>query len=80
MPKTVAAGHASCTKPRTSVEGSRRYLQISMRRPNRQEGTVLLQPGIIGLGRMGAKMARRLLAGGHRCVVFDRSPKPGGSR
>jgi len=30
---------------------------------------------MIGLGRMGANMVRRLLAGGHRCVVFDRSPK-----
>src|SRR3981189_2403399 len=34
-----------------------------------------MQLGIIGLGRMGANMARRLLAGGHRCVVFDRTPK-----
>ena len=34
-----------------------------------------MQIGMIGLGRMGANMARRLLAGGHRCVVFDRSPK-----
>src|SRR5437868_10502090 len=34
-----------------------------------------MQMGMIGLGRMGANMARRLLAGGHRCVVFDRSPK-----
>src|SRR5207253_10963792 len=25
-------------------------------------------------GRMGANMARRLLRGGHKCVVFDRSP------
>jgi 6-phosphogluconate dehydrogenase len=31
--------------------------------------------GMIGLGRMGANMVHRLLAGGHRCVVFDRSPK-----
>jgi 6-phosphogluconate dehydrogenase len=30
---------------------------------------------MIGLGRMGANMVRRLLAGGHQCVVFDRSPK-----
>jgi 6-phosphogluconate dehydrogenase len=30
---------------------------------------------MIGLGRMGANMARRLLAGGHECVVFDMSPK-----
>src|SRR3546814_9551393 len=33
-----------------------------------------MQLGMIGLGRMGANMARRLLAGGHDCVVFDRSP------
>jgi 6-phosphogluconate dehydrogenase len=30
--------------------------------------------GMIGLGRMGANMVRRLLKGGHECVVFDRSP------
>ena len=34
-----------------------------------------MQLGMIGLGRMGANMVRRLLAGGHQCVVFDRSPK-----
>jgi 6-phosphogluconate dehydrogenase len=34
-----------------------------------------MQLGMIGLGRMGANMARRLLRGGHQCVVFDRSPK-----
>jgi len=30
---------------------------------------------MIGLGRMGANMVRRLLKDGHQCVVFDRSPK-----
>src|SRR5258708_28227020 len=30
--------------------------------------------GMIGLGRMGANMVRRLLRGGHQCVVFDVSP------
>jgi 6-phosphogluconate dehydrogenase len=34
-----------------------------------------MQLGMIGLGRMGANMVRRILKGGHRCVVFDRSPK-----
>jgi len=34
-----------------------------------------MQLGMIGLGRMGANMVRRLLKGGHRCVVFNRSPK-----
>jgi 6-phosphogluconate dehydrogenase len=34
-----------------------------------------MQLGMIGMGRMGANMVRRLLRGGHQCVVFDRSPK-----
>jgi 6-phosphogluconate dehydrogenase len=34
-----------------------------------------MQIGMIGLGRMGANMVRRLLTGGHQCIVFDRSPK-----
>lgn len=29
--------------------------------------------GMIGLGRMGANMVRRLMNGGHQCVVYDRS-------
>lgn len=34
-----------------------------------------MQLGMIGLGRMGANMVRRLLKGGHDCVVFDMSRK-----
>jgi 6-phosphogluconate dehydrogenase len=30
--------------------------------------------GIVGLGRMGANIARRLMRAGHRCVVWDRDP------
>src|SRR5690349_3833608 len=30
-----------------------------------------MQLGMIGLGRMGANMVRRLIKGGHECVVFD---------
>jgi 6-phosphogluconate dehydrogenase len=33
-----------------------------------------MQIGMIGLGRMGASMVRRLLKGGHDCVVHDRNP------
>jgi 6-phosphogluconate dehydrogenase len=33
-----------------------------------------MQIGMIGLGRMGANMVRRLLKGGHQCVAFDRAP------
>jgi 6-phosphogluconate dehydrogenase len=32
-----------------------------------------MQLGMIGLGRMGGNMVRRLLKGGHQCVAFDRS-------
>jgi 6-phosphogluconate dehydrogenase len=34
-----------------------------------------MQLGMIGLGRMGANMVRRLMNDGHQCVVFDRSPQ-----
>jgi 6-phosphogluconate dehydrogenase len=34
-----------------------------------------MQLGMVGLGRMGANMVRRLLKGSHRCVVFDMSAK-----
>jgi len=34
-----------------------------------------MQLGMIGLGRMGANMVRRLLRGGHQCVVYDMSSK-----
>src|SRR5260370_5265091 len=34
-----------------------------------------MQKGMIGRGRMGANMARRLIRKGHTCVVFNRSPQ-----
>ena len=34
-----------------------------------------MQIGIIGLGKMGGNMTRRLMKAGHRCVVFARSQK-----
>ena len=33
-----------------------------------------MQLGMIGLGRMGANLVRRLMRDGHRCVVYDVSP------
>jgi 6-phosphogluconate dehydrogenase len=35
-----------------------------------------MQIGMIGLGRMGANMVRRLIRKGHSCVVFNRTPQP----
>src|SRR6266567_5048947 len=34
-----------------------------------------MELGMVGLGRMGANMVRRLIRGGHRCLVFDVTPK-----
>jgi len=34
-----------------------------------------MQFGMVGLGRMGANMVRRLMRSGHTCVVYDRSPQ-----
>ncbi|MDR3636394.1 MAG: decarboxylating 6-phosphogluconate dehydrogenase [Isosphaeraceae bacterium] len=34
-----------------------------------------MQLGMIGLGRMGANMTRRLMKAGHDCVVYDRNPE-----
>jgi 6-phosphogluconate dehydrogenase len=36
-----------------------------------------MQLGMIGLGRMGANIVRRLMHNGHTCAVYDRDPKPG---
>jgi len=33
-----------------------------------------MQLGMVGLGRMGSNMVRRLMRSGHECVVFDRNP------
>ena len=33
-----------------------------------------MQLGMVGLGRMGANIVRRLMRGGHECVVFDVNP------
>ncbi|MDO8988807.1 MAG: decarboxylating 6-phosphogluconate dehydrogenase [Sideroxyarcus sp.] len=34
-----------------------------------------MQIAMVGLGRMGANMARRLMQGGHKCVVYDQNPQ-----
>ncbi|MBL8587777.1 MAG: decarboxylating 6-phosphogluconate dehydrogenase [Methylobacteriaceae bacterium] len=36
-----------------------------------------MQLGMVGLGRMGANLVRRLMRAGHACVVYDRDPAPG---
>ena len=36
-----------------------------------------MQIGVIGLGRMGGNIVRRLMSAGHQCVVFDTNPEAG---
>jgi len=36
-----------------------------------------MQIGVVGLGRMGGNISRRLMKHGHQCVVFDQNPAPG---
>ena len=33
-----------------------------------------MQIGVVGLGRMGGNISRRLMRAGHACVVFDANP------
>jgi len=55
-----------------------RVLATSLQVENKEiyMSTSAMQLGMIGLGRMGANMVRRLLRKKHSCVVFNRSPKP----
>src|SRR5438552_7493648 len=43
--------------------------------PHSRPHTSSMQLGMIGLGRMGANMVRRLMRAGHECVVFDMNPE-----
>ena len=42
---------------------------------HRYEGTKMAQLGMVGLGRMGANIVRRLMRDGHECVVYDINPE-----
>src|SRR5207245_850043 len=58
----------SCERPGTRSLGRERSLD---ERGCGQREEARMQDGMIGLGRMGANMVRRLMRGGHRCVVHD---------
>src|SRR3954470_15832305 len=58
---------ASRSRPTTRRPGSSRAKPLF-----RKEQT--MQIGMMGLGRMGANMVRRLLRDGHQCVVYDINP------
>src|SRR5262249_58225342 len=43
----------------------------ALSRVQERTGGLIMQLGMIGLGRMGANIVRRLMRAGHECVVFD---------
>ena len=53
-----------------------RITSSQCRETKRKPKEIIMQIGMIGLGRMGANMVRRLIRKGHSCVVFNRSPQP----
>src|SRR5882762_5426237 len=52
-----------------------RYFGSKSKRRTKDQKEITMQIGMIGLGRMGANMAWRLIRKGHTCVVFNRSPQ-----
>src|SRR6266852_3193351 len=52
-----------------------RYFGSKSKRRTKDQKEITMQIGMIGLGRMGANMVRRLIRKGHSCVVFNRSPQ-----
>jgi phosphoglycerate dehydrogenase-like enzyme len=54
----------------TGVPGARRWALAAAE----QEKELSMQLGMVGLGRMGANLVRRLMKAGHDCVVFDVNP------
>jgi 6-phosphogluconate dehydrogenase len=53
----------------TEIQGK----NLRLKKDLKEEG--MMQLGMVGLGRMGANMVKRLVANGHECTVFDMSPK-----
>ena len=59
------------TPPRIDSCASIRHLGMS------NNGARTMQLGMVGLGRMGGNIVRRLMRAGHACTVFDRDPTAG---
>src|SRR6516162_3505650 len=66
--RPTAASRSSMMAPGTGWCSAWRAAHRMPRRSNKGER---MQLGMIGLGRMGANMVRRLMKQGHECVVFD---------
>ena len=65
----TVTGPADTDMPKVTCLSMSGAAQVAVRTMEKQ-----MQLGMIGLGRMGASMVRRLLKKGHGCVVHDRQP------
>src|SRR6478735_4851526 len=73
--QSARAAHHPGTGEQVRAQAWARQLNERADQPlSRSKEGEVMKIGMIGLGRMGANMVRRLLKGGHECVVFDRSP------
>src|SRR5262249_12678648 len=77
LPDSVVSADTARAGSTVAVDGSgRRIPQTAhggMRIAPGGQGDCRMQIGMIGLGRMGGNMVRRLLRGGHDCLVYDRN-------
>src|SRR5205823_6366647 len=67
-PRAASADVAVACKDGTGTGAASRAATPTVR-----EGESGMQPGMVGLGRMGANLVRRLIRAGHECVVYDLS-------
>src|SRR5207248_10283232 len=74
---SAAAARSGSTSARTRRAGWRRCGGPSARRRRRRRAgrAGVMQIGMVGLGRMGGSMARRLMRGGHEVVAYATHPE-----
>ncbi len=77
--RVMVPPHITHGNARRHPDGRRqlRRTRQGLTRSSFSKGGAAMQLGMIGLGRMGANIVRRLMRAGHACVVYDRDPAPG---
>ncbi len=74
----MAVGATSADRAQPDLSSFRIYVR-GLPRPmifvECPEGTIEMQIGMIGIGKMGGNMSRRLMKAGHQCVVYDHTAK-----
>src|SRR4051794_24084122 len=68
--------HGPSSGARATRAGRRPNLYLARAFTDDRKESQDMQLGMIGMGRMGANMVRRLMKDGHECVAFDVHPEP----